>query len=411
MGIAVGIDVGKSEHHCCALNLVAKTLQFAPKALDHAAALAWCSALKPAMICIDSPPRPNNGALSRRLPRTKRNTLRRVAEFQLGIGGCYGTPAGKPQPNDSNAWMASGMNLFEAIADQQSWRIDLGTGHGELLETHPTYAFKALLGHTKRMDEGIERFELDAGKLLRSKHSNEGHSQRIELLKQALAPLGVIVGNEIEKRWASLIDWVDATICALMAIWRADHRAKPIGDASEGSIYVYVPEQPWTVTRHAVVSTRGRGSREAASLKLDPPPNAVILRLGDNAFGSLDQQDTLDILEQAADKRGSWLPIGSNTSFRLRENLQAVDGRLFLAFGGELRAEVTVGDCREDMKNEVAYPGAENPWAPINSSHRWVEILDAKSVNIPEFEVISAGDWQEGFTGGQRALLWARVGS
>jgi hypothetical protein len=92
---------------------------------------------------------PNLGHLANAQVRQKngiterpKNTDRRIAEYILGIGGCYSTPSDK---DVASGRMQTGFEVYRRLADQMKLRIDTGDG-GFIYEIHPTYGFRSFLG-------------------------------------------------------------------------------------------------------------------------------------------------------------------------------------------------------------------------------------------------------------------------
>ena len=244
MGVFGGVDVGQYEVFPCVIDTDRMELRFPDNARPIVQAVDWLSEQGVSGVAVDSPSAPNNGRLAQLLPQgTDINTNRRVAEFCLGIGGCYGTPAVVPDAEAHNSWMANGMRLFQGVSDSFGWPIDLGNGKGRLVETHPTYAFKALLGHQTNVVHNICKYSLDPQGVLRPKKITKGRRQRHNLLLLALEGLKFNIMSLQVPQWGERIDWVDATICALIACWRAmdPGRVRAIGDPKEGSIFLYFP--------------------------------------------------------------------------------------------------------------------------------------------------------------------------
>lgn len=328
----------------------------------------------------------------------------------------------------TNEWMQSSFNLFSRLSASRSWTLDRGERTGQLIETHPTYAFKSLLGCNQSIVDGITRYKLDPDNRLREKHSSVGHSQRIELLMGLCQEITLIPDESTQAKWKFRIDWADAAICAFVSYWhqtKASELYSP-GDTLEGAIYFRVPCSPLSVTACAVYST---GSRRASSSRSGSsssnavpsrrlngkpvPANAIILRLGDkkkagSATDSLSQLDTIDTILSSGDLEEFWLPVRSKVMTNLCENLKLVNGRLYLAFGEQLRTELVVDDCRfSDIPQ--GYPSTEqNPW-PFEMCIGWARVVEAVECHHTNFHVTSGRDWQKGFTPSQTALLWALV--
>jgi hypothetical protein len=416
MSVHGGVDVGRAASFPCVIDLTRRQVRLPETGGDVPFTVAWLQDQGVESICIDAPPRPNNGALRRALPpKSKSSTKRRVGEFQLGIVGCYGTPDVRPDLHADNGWVARGMDLYDALLDAHpGWTIDLGTGSGELCETHPTYAFKALIAFEKTEVVGtIQRYRADRAGILQPKRprSRGGHAQRVELLRHAFAELQISVSEEIETRWQKDIDFADAAVCALMACWRAQKRSDviPIGDSSEGAIYVRTPKPSWTVTAHTVhVPLQPAGTK--AHRKWTPPPNAIILRLGKKGLGNLSKQDTIELTRHSFNEEGEcWLPLPSKSLAKFKSNLDQVNGRLYLADGPSLRMGLVVGGCCIDDSGQTPYPGEMNPWPQLQEAHGWLKLVALDDREITEFQVRHGDEWRNGFTCGQTSRLWARV--
>jgi len=261
-----------------------------------------------------------------------------------------------PEIGAHNGWMASGLDLYQQIGDRLTWVVDHGAGDGRLIETHPTYAFKEM-----GWDIHVPELSLRNG-----------------------------------------IDWIDATICALVACWKSTRPQEvlAIGDDEEGSIFLRFPQTPYDLP-------------DAPALRPTPAEgpggeNAVLLRLGANGPGGMTQQDTIDLTLHALEEGECWVPVGSTTNFNLADNLGVVNGNLYLAFGDTLRLCVRCDQCLDLAEQEHPYPGDhENPW-PVDSAPRWIRADNVLEVNIQDFSTRHAGQWQHGFAN-QRALLWGQV--
>ena len=425
MGQFTGIDVGSAHTYSCVLDTDSRSFHYPADRMALEETVKWLRGFDRLNGgCIDGPPNPNTGQLAKRLPvPTKHNTDRRLTEFRIGIGGCYSTRSEPPTPGATNFWMQSAFDLFKLLEKEFGWSINRGGQDGPLIETHPTYAFKALLGCNRKSVDGIERLRLDPKSLLRKKHSNAGHQQRIELLTALCAEIDLAISDELLRKWNQRIDWVDAAICAFMSSWQQSGRdeLESPGDSSEGAIFLRIPHKPFTVTPQSPTVTKAsssktEGSRGASrsTVKVyalngtSTHANAIILRLGDTE--ELSQLDTIDIILSSGDLGEFWLPCVSNTNFSLCSNLRSIDGRFFLAWGKSLRVELEIDKCM-NLPEAVAYPGnGLNPWLPAASScRRWLRVVEAREIEESEFYVAHRKSWGKGLGKGQRALLWAVV--
>ena len=411
-----GIDIGKQHTYGCVLDTKSLSFHYADDRMDLRNTVTWLRQFDDLQgACIDGPPNPNMRRLAALLPvNTVHNTDRRLTEFQIGIGGCYSTRATPPQQGATNFWMQSAFDFFQLLSAEFEWSINRGAGDGQLIETHPTYAFKALLGCNRNEANGIQRLRLDPQSILRGKHSWEGHQQRIELLTALCDEIGLEIGDSLLQKWNQRIDWVDAAICAFMSFWQYSGHAQleSPGDPLEGAIFLRIPGAAFAVTadnaRRPVAG--GIAARPAVKVCLldgvPTPANAVILRLGDTR--ELSQLDTIDTILSSDDLEEFWLPCVSKAMPQLCRNLQLVGGRLFLSWGENLRVALNVSECRQD-DNPLPYPAeAANPW-PLAECRCWLRISESAEIDSEQFFVNQQGDWTQGFGGGQTALLWAVV--
>lgn len=411
-----GIDIGQRHTYSCVLDTKALEFHCADDRMDLQESIAWLRQFDRLQGgCIDGPPNPNRGRLAERLPdNTNHNTDRRLTEFQIGIGGCYSTRSAPPRPGASNYWMQSAFEFFQLLSTEFGWAINRGGSAGQLIETHPTYAFKALLGCNRNEVDGIQRLRLDPQSALRRKHSWEGRQQRIELLTTLCGELGLEIGDELLQKWNQRIDWVDAAICAFMSYWQqSGHpQLESPGDPLEGAIYLRTPSTPLIVTAHDA-RRRNSGSRPSQPTGhvhlldgVPTPANAIILRLGDTR--ELSQLDTIDTILSSDDLEDFWFPCGSNAMPQLCRNLRLVEGRFFLSWGTNLRVALSVSECRQGA-TPLPYPAdSENPW-PLAECRRWLRVAESAEIDTDQFRVNQQGEWTPGFGAGQTALLYAIV--
>ena len=412
-----GVDIGKHSSFACRIDLNNRTLSFPGRALDVNEIRDWYRNNKVSGICIDGPPNPNQGRLLQRLPEgLGYNTQRRVAEFALKIYGCYGTPDHIPAINSNQGWMASSMHLFNILQESFDWTIDLGNGLGELSETHPTYAFKALLGCNLGNTFGdITQRIVDPNNHLAPKRPRNagGHAQRIQLIRQAFHQMNFPMDDTSQAYLEASIDHVDATLCALMALWKGEslNGLVPIGDPAEGSIYIPTGTDNFYVDLPANRGERlppvPRPARQPA-IGGDLPPNAIILRLGNNGPGNLTQEETISLAQAIVDEGDAWLPVGTGHRFNLNENLNQVGRALYLAFGNTLRLKISTGSCIHRDNPTEPYPAVFNPW-PVDTTYGWVEVVDIVEVEINEFQTRQNGNWNRGFSQRGANLLFARI--
>jgi hypothetical protein len=411
-----GIDVGSGHTYPCVLDTEQLKFYFPDAALSLQETIQWLRAFPGLSAgCIDGPPNPNTGQLALRLPaNTTLNTNRRLTEFQIGIGGCYSTRNTLPQFGASNYWMQSSFDLIHLLVNEFGWAINRGDGNGQLIETHPTYAFKALLGCMRTQSYRIPRLRTDPLSRLRPKLTREGHQQRIELLTALCGEIGLEIGDELLQKWRLRIDWVDASICAFMSHWQQSGHSQleSTGDPLEGSIFLRTPSTGFAVTTHDARRGDAGGVPAGPGVPVHPldgvptPANAVILRLGDTR--ELSQLDTIDTILSSDDLEEFWVPCGSDTMRQLCRNLHLVGGRLFLSWGTKLRVALNVSECFQD-DNPLPYPGdAANPW-PLAECCCWLRISESAEIDSEQFFVNQRRVWTQGFGRGQTALRWAIV--
>ena len=301
-----GIDIGKHSSFACRIDVENQTVQFPDRSLGNEPMRDWFRDNPVQSICIDGPPQPNNGNLAKRLPpKTRFNTQRRVAEFALQIYGCYGTPDQQPEADSNSGWMASSMNLFRLLEESFAWKVDLGDGEGELMETHPTYAFKSLLGRvTGHLEGDIQQIIVDPDRKLAPKRPRRagGHNQRIELLEQAFKQLGLEIKTAVRDRWTKSIDCVDATLCALIALWKSEKHNSllGVGDPTEGAIYIPCPTSPFNMEAPDLASWSSP-QRKTKAEEIEPA-NAIFMRLGSDGPGGLSQAETIALAQLAFDE-------------------------------------------------------------------------------------------------------------
>ena len=435
-GPVAGIDVGRNRLYPCVL-YPGDSVVF-PKGWCFGGqdkiqnTVEWLQQRGVKRVAIDGPPYPRNNVLRQVAANNCRRSLtRRVAEFCLDIRGCYTTPDHVPSDGAINDWMGVAFALFAHLSQELGMAIDLGNGKGALLETHPTYAFKSLLGIREENACGLSLYRVDPEGLLRPKGETVGREQRLWLLERELNRLDIPFRRELFEQ----IDRLDAALCAVIAFYHL-HRPEellPVGHEEEGSIYLFrnrggrapgfptgvtqtdFPQHPTSPTARAtsekqVVSQRTAPSgRKQKKLKA----NAIIFRLGQNGPGGLTQQDTIDLV-LAGQENGIWLPVHSAVmGDRFGENLDTVGGHLYLCTEGKLWVHLVV----DQWVQNAPYPGDErNPW-PIDEDqvilwwvHAQAGAIEACCIPSEGYETRQRGEWRPGLPQHCRTtLLWARV--
>jgi hypothetical protein len=232
-----GIDVGERLVFPAVLDLSSREVLWPPGKLDPRTVVPWVDARMPEAIAIDASARPSRGLLADPAYRERHGIRlgrsgadRRVCEWRLGIGGCYST---RRSPHACAGWMRTGFDLFAAF-EALGRRVDLGLG-GDLVEVHPTYGFRSLLG---ACDEGL-RVRCDPERRLapKSPRGSRGHLQRIALAS-ALLRAWSVDPRPHRPRLAASLDWTDALLAACLAALRSEGRTRLVGDPGgiEGGI-------------------------------------------------------------------------------------------------------------------------------------------------------------------------------
>jgi hypothetical protein len=120
MATYCGIDVGERKLFAAAIKVDGERLvkvEF-PETETIDCVIDWAASQTPDAIAIDAPPGPNRMLLAdpKRRPMLG-NANRRVAEYMLGIGGCYGTPSAE---EDAPGWMRTGFAVYRALSPKTS---------------------------------------------------------------------------------------------------------------------------------------------------------------------------------------------------------------------------------------------------------------------------------------------------
>jgi len=207
MGV-LGIDVGARRHHAVVLDEQARvTDAHTFGASEVGAVVTWAEGA--AAIGIDAPdgwstaPHAEDASLSPKF-RTAR-----CGEIALGAGHGIWVPWTTPVTPSPGTWISVGIDLFAAL---RAW------GH-DPFEVYPHGVFRTL----------------NQGGRPPPKRTTEGREARIRLLEAA----------GVEAAWADIAghDLVDATAAALVALHRAQGRARPATCGHDGSA-IWLPDPP-----------------------------------------------------------------------------------------------------------------------------------------------------------------------
>jgi hypothetical protein len=399
MGTYCGIDVGERKLFAAAIGVDDARVvgvQFAEtESVEEV--IGWVADRGSVAVGIDAPPGPNLGFLNDPgmrqalgITTTPENTDRRVAEYRLGIGGCYST---RSEEGAASGWMRTGFRVYSELERRTGLQIDRGTC-GAIFEIHPTYGFRSLLG----VERNGDRLRCDPCGLLRPKNPRgcPGHRQRIEMLASLLAHFGMTTDDSLKARLEGSVDRTDALLGALLGFLRDRDRTISVGIYPEGAIHLVEPTRLGELAdrlkrevrpAHLVDPTR------LAALTVQTLPDAerparrdtardatgFLLRLGQNAFGRLSQQQTIDIALGMLSYEGrAIIPLNlkkilPDTINRSRSEgltvLVGYSGRLILEFQ---RARIEGEGATEPTSSGQIFGNDPNPWPGIEAAPYWL---------------------------------------
>lgn len=426
-----GVDVGQSRVYVAVLDMGAREFRFPESgALSVSDAVGWILARTPRCVGIDSPPRPNAGLLrdpkyltDHAIDLRSSGSDRRVAEWRLGIGGCYST---RGDAAACPAWMRTGMELFGAL-EKAGYPADVGAG-GSAFEIHPTYGFRSLVGVET---EGL-RVRTDPDGLLRPKlpTGSTGHAQRLALLRLLCDGYAV----RVDARAISSIDWMDAMFGAALGMLRERGGtvavgapdalegaitipARPLGDARDAVSHLVCPGKQ---TGCAVATTKGpstvaRGEPRGVERRRRGRPSPMIdgagmvLRLGEAGIGVLTQERTLETLASELAESAIVLPVGTRIGPVWAAAAEARGLTVLLAFGRRIRARLNVTKIIASKRADtpVSATGCtRNPW-PLDAARNWFVADDVQFIDRADTDYLfqHSGEWRRGFTAGQSAWI------
>jgi len=207
MGV-LGIDVGARRHHAVVLDEQARVtdaVTFA--ASDARAVVRWAEGA--AAIGIDAPDRWSTALHAGDALLSPKFRTARCGEIALGVVHGIWVPWTTPVAPSPGTWLSAGIDLFAALR----------AGGHDPFEVYPHGVFR-VLNHGGRPP---------------SKRTTEGREERIRLLEAA----------GVDAAWADMAghDLVDATAAALVALHRAQGRARPATCGHDGSA-IWLPDPP-----------------------------------------------------------------------------------------------------------------------------------------------------------------------
>ena len=408
---SVGIDVGQGKLFAAGIHREALVLcdSSSPSTVTD-----WVCTMSPSGVGIDAP-----AALNRGLRGDKR-----IAEWLLGIGGCYRTPS---QHAELPGWMVTGIETHEELCRRLGSPLDL-SGKAPVFEVHPTYGFKSLLG----LDRSANRVVCDPDRILKPKNPKRsvGHRQRTAMVLALLDRLAIGVPKHALDVLESSIDFTDAALAALLDYLRSRGMTTGIGDEREGTIVLADPSQMMPDVLAAVrrvaenevatAAMRPRASGKAPTTRTGAAArtcaeeaDGLVLRLGARAFGRLTQSDTIAAILGQADVEGVvLLPVESRIADKWGLQAEERGLQLLLAHGRDLSVLLHVSRVVSDggrpiPKSEVLGEAAD-PWPRIESARYWVEAHAAEAIARSAEEAIRTNQdnaWKPGLPPNQTALI------
>jgi hypothetical protein len=401
-----GIDVGERLSFACSLDTDAMQVFWPAGPLATTPIAEWVIGQRPALIAIDSPPAPSKGVLGA-LVRAGLDVgtgglNRRVAEWRLGIGGCYATPA---EESAAPAWMQSGMAIYRALASR-GLPVDLGNPDAPVFEVHPTYGFRSLV----ELEQHGPRILCDPRRLLRPKRpvGSVGHLQRIQLLKDLLGRWQVRLDEDSRGRVSTSLDWTDGLLAACLAALRGEHLTVVAGDDDgiEGRLHLAAVR---VELREAAPEALPRRSSRVGGSQGE---NGRLLRLGGEGLGHFTQEETLGLMfEQIKVEGGIVLPLGvARIAGTTLERTEETGLRLLLAHGKTVRLELRVyavrGHGRDLQTESIEWGDRESVWGNTLAPY-WAFADEALKVDRPLDGLLfrHGKEWRRGPTKGQSAWL------
>jgi hypothetical protein len=416
MAVSCGIDVGRHAFHCALLDTQQRTIRWPDSPLVFETTLTWVTQAVPDRIAIDSPPGPNRGVLGSPvfqsrygINRGRGGTNRRVAEWRLGIGGCYATPAVQEA---APAWMQAGMRLFRALS-QAGYATNWGRSEAPVLEVHPTYGFRSLL----TLEETDNRIRCDVAQVLRPKMpvGSLGHRQRIGLLGALLTRWGVELDTESKHRIGGSLDWTDALLAACLGALHYEGQTLVAGDDGglEGGIHLSCIRVGLPAELEAVVHA-------GMAVKSVRPPedeenSGMLLRLGAEGLGRFTQDDTLArVLDQLETEGGTVVPLGvQRISSATIQRAEREGLRVLLAHDGfaqiELHVDALRGHGKGQPSRSIVWGDREDMWEGIESPY-WAFAVAIRKIDRSVSDLLfrHGREWRPGFTNCQSAWLHFR---
>ena len=245
MGTYCGIDVGERKLFAAAIEVDdarVVEVQFAETAsIDEV--IGWVADRGAEAVGVDAPPGPNLGFLAdpekrQKLGITKppKNTDRRVADYQLGIGGWYSTPSSE---GAAQGWMRTGFQVYRELAGRTGLQIDRGDGGGDLRDP-PDLRLPLITGRRAQW----RPLEVRSPQAAQAEESERvrGHRQRVEMLIILLEHFGKTTDDCLKTRLEGSIDRTGCPLLgALLGFLRHRKQTISVGIDPEGAIHLVDP--------------------------------------------------------------------------------------------------------------------------------------------------------------------------
>jgi predicted nuclease with RNAse H fold len=207
--VFLGVDVGAVRLHCVALDregTVTRSAQLSASELPELAELAS----EAEIVAVDAPAAPStvphwDDPDPKLAPKFR---VARCAEVELGRELGIWVPWVAPEERPTSGWMATGFAVYDALEQ---------AGRGRVIEVYPHGAFRVLA----------------RGAPLARKQTVQGARERLTLLRGS--------GLEAEHLELWSHDGIDAAVSALVALHRAEGRARAVGCGHDESS-IWLPE-------------------------------------------------------------------------------------------------------------------------------------------------------------------------
>ena len=326
-------------------------------------------------------------------------------------------------------WMRQGLATYRRVAAALGSNDSLHDGGGRLFETHPTYAFKSLLG----VRDGEERVTCDPDRRLLPKRPRMrgGHGQRVQLLALLASHFGISIDPHLD-RLKNDIDDTDALLAAFTGLLRSKGLTRSIGNPSEGTISIVSLDHDKPL-RDAIaglspLAPESRGSRpqamhDGATVTGGEPAahssEGYALALGPSGPGGMSPEQTLASLfgPWSIDGRG-YFPTTFHPGLlggkeRVVDDAQPMGVLLLIRDEAPSAHWKLVAQLNVVGRSDSSYVqrsdlfGDRDPWpAEIDSHVQWLEFDDVRALGVSAEDAIetwrdSRKGWDAGLPEGQ----------